>query len=55
MVKVSELNSPQPIDGPKEPHEVAEIRWVKPEEIKNLITTDLDPKVAAALKIDLGV
>jgi len=28
-----------------EPHEVAEIRWVKIEEIQNLITTDLDPLV----------
>lgn len=45
------LDSPEPIDGPKEPHEVAEIKWVKPEEIKGLITTDLDSKVAAALKI----
>jgi len=45
------LNSPGPIDGPKEPHEVAEIKWVKPEEIRNLITTDLDPNVAKILGI----
>ncbi len=49
------LNQPDPIADPTESDEIAEIKWVKPEEIKNLITTDLDPKVAAALKIDLGV
>ncbi len=45
------LNSPEPIDEPKEAHEVAEIRWVKLAEIKSLITTDLDPKVASILRI----
>jgi len=30
---------------------VAEIKWVKPEEIRNLITTDLDPNVAKILGI----
>ncbi len=45
------LNSPEPIAEPKEAHEVAEIRWVKPEEIKNLITTDLDSNVAKMLGI----
>lgn len=39
------LNSPKPIAEPQEPHEVAEIRWVKPQEIKKLITTDLDSLV----------
>jgi 8-oxo-dGTP diphosphatase len=43
------LNSPEPVAEPKEAHEVAEVRWVKPEEIRNLITTDLDPKVAKTL------
>lgn len=46
-----QLNSPEPIDGPKEPHEVAEIKWVKPEEVRNLITTDLDLNVAKTLGI----
>jgi len=35
----------------KEPWEIAEIRWVKPQEIKNLITSNLDKKVAKELKI----
>ncbi len=45
------LNSPEPIAEPQEPHEVAEIKWVKPEEIKSLITTDIDPNVAKTLGI----
>ena len=45
------LVNPEPIAEPKEPHEVAEIKWVKPEELKKLFTTDLDPKVAK----DLGL
>ena len=43
------LNSSKQVAEPKEPHEVAEIRWVKPEEIRSLITTDLDPRVAKIL------
>ena len=34
-----------------EPWEVEEIRWVKPEEIRSLITSNLDEKVAKELKI----
>lgn len=34
-----------------EPWEVEEIRWVKPEEIRKLITSDLDKKVAEELGI----
>jgi len=45
------LKQPKPVSRPKEPWEVEEIRWVKPEEIKNLFTSNLDPKVAAELKI----
>jgi len=45
------LNSQEPITKPQEPHEIAEIKWVKPEEIKKLFTTDLDPKVANELGI----
>lgn len=44
-----ELVSPKPIREPIEPHEIAEIKWVKPEEIQNLITTDLDPDVEREL------
>jgi len=43
---------PKPIEKPKEPHEIAEIRWVKPKEIKQLITTNLDPKVSQELGIN---
>ncbi len=35
----------------RQPWEVEEVRWVKPEEIKKLITTPLDEKVA----LELGV
>ena len=45
------LTSPKPVAKPSEPHEIAEIRWVKPEEIKTLFTTDLDPKVSRELGI----
>ncbi len=47
-----DLTSPKPVAQPMEPHEVAEIRWVKPEEIKNLITTDLDPQVSKILGLN---
>lgn len=46
------LVNPKPIAKSKEPHEVAEIRWVKPEELKNLFTTDIDPKVTRELGIN---
>jgi len=45
------LQSPQPIGKTKEPWEVEEIRWVKPGDIRKLITSNLDPKVAEELKI----
>jgi len=34
-----------------EPWEIEEIRWVKPQEIRKLITSSLDEKVAKELKI----
>ena len=40
------LSKLKPIAKPKEPHEIAEIKWVKKEEIRNLITTNLDSKVS---------
>jgi len=43
------LSSPKPIAKLSESHEVAEIRWVKIQEIKKLITTDLDPRVSREL------
>ena len=42
-------NSDQQVAKPSEPHEVAEIKWVKPGEIEKLITTDLDPGVKKEL------
>lgn len=41
----------KPTNAPEQPWEVAEIRWVKPEGIRSLITTDLDPNVAKELGI----
>lgn len=46
------LKQPEPIAKPMEPHEVAEICWVKPEQLKKLFTTYLEPKVFAELGID---
>ena len=45
------LKSPQPVAKPKEPHEIAEIKWVKPSKLKDLFTTDFDPLV----KKELGI
>ena len=45
------LSSSEPVASPQEAHEVAEIRWVKLGEIRNLITTALNPKVAKELGI----
>lgn len=45
------LSSPEPVAAPSEPHEVAEVRWVKPADIKGLINTALNPKVAKELEI----
>ena len=41
----------KPKAKPSEPWEVEEIRWVKPEEIRQLITSNLDKNVAKELKI----
>ncbi len=46
------LNSEKPIAKPKEPHEIAEIKWVKKQEIKNLITTHLNEKVSQELGLE---
>lgn len=45
------LSSPEPVADPSEPHEVAEIKWVNPAEIRSLITTALNSKVAKELGI----
>jgi len=43
------LVSPKPVARPKEPHEIAEIRWAKPKQIKKLFKADLDPGVSREL------
>lgn len=43
------LKSEKPIAKPKEPHEIAEIKWIKKQDIKNLITSDLDEEVSQEL------
>jgi len=45
------LNSPEQVAKPCEPHEIAEIKWVKPEKLTDIFTTDLDPFVARELGI----
>lgn len=42
---------PNPISSPKESHEIAEIRWVQPKEIKKMFKTDLDPGVSRELNL----
>lgn len=48
------LNADEPVEKPSEPHEIAEIRWVKPAEIASLITTDLDPNVRKEIGLPAG-
>lgn len=45
------LENPEPVAEIIEKHEVREIKWVKPSEIKNLITTELNKKVQEELKL----
>ncbi len=47
-----ETESSKPIAEPKETQKIAEIKWVNPEEIKELITTELNPKVAQELGLN---
>jgi len=46
------LNSEKPIAKPKEAYKVTEIKWVKKQEIKNLVTTNLDEKVSQELGLN---
>ncbi len=46
-----QLNNPSPAKNPSQPWEITEVKWVKPEELKNLFTTSLNPSVAQELKI----
>ncbi|MBI3421086.1 MAG: NUDIX hydrolase [Candidatus Sungbacteria bacterium] len=43
------LEHPEPVGELKEPHEIAEIRWVKHQEVEQLVTTNLDPNVKKEL------
>ncbi len=45
------LTNSQPIAEPQEPDEVELVRWVKIQDIRSLITTTLDDKVAKELGI----
>jgi len=46
------LLNPQAISKPQEPDEIEEIRWIKPQDIRSLITTTLDEKVAKELGVN---
>ncbi|MEK7673987.1 MAG: NUDIX hydrolase [Patescibacteria group bacterium] len=46
-----ELINENKIQEPEEPDEIEEAKWVKPEDLKNYFTTNLDPNVAKELKI----
>lgn len=46
------LKSEKPIAKPKESYEIAEIKWIKKQDIKNLITTNLDEKVSQELGLE---
>lgn len=40
-----------PVTNPSQPWEVEEVKWVDPKQLKELITTSLDPNVAQELGI----
>jgi 8-oxo-dGTP pyrophosphatase MutT (NUDIX family) len=46
-----ELEKEEPIQEIEEKEEIEEVRWVKPEELKNYFTTDIDPEVKKFLGI----
>ncbi|MEM5855471.1 MAG: NUDIX domain-containing protein [Candidatus Aenigmatarchaeota archaeon] len=46
------LESEEPIQEIEEKDEIEEVKWVKPEELKNYFTTDIDPEVKKILKIN---
>jgi len=43
------LNAPEPAQKPNGLREIAEVRWVRPSEVLELITTDIDPDVKSEL------
>jgi ADP-ribose pyrophosphatase YjhB (NUDIX family) len=46
------LKSENPVAGPKESHEIAEIKWIRKEDIKKLITTALNKEVSRELGLE---
>ena len=46
-----ELEKEEPVQDIEEKDEIEEVRWVKPEELKNYFTTDIDPEVKKVLGI----
>ncbi len=47
-----ELESNSPCQDIEEKDEIEEVKWVKPEELKNYFTTDLDPEVKKILHLE---
>lgn len=47
-----ELENEEPIQDIEEKDEVEEVKWVKPEELKNYFTTDIDPNVKKFFNIE---
>lgn len=45
------LKEEKAIKNPAQPWEIAEVRWVKPEELRELFTTSIDPQVTKELGI----
>ncbi len=42
----------EPVAKPSQPEEIAEIRWVDPKDVKKLITSSLNPKIAEFLSVN---
>lgn len=49
---VCELESEEPVQEIQEKDEVEEVKWVKPEELKDYFSTDIDPEVKKFLGIE---
>lgn len=47
-----ELENEEPVQEIEEKDEIEEVKWVKPQELINYFTTDIDPEVKKFLKID---
>lgn len=47
-----ELESNEPVQEIEEKDEIEEVKWVKPQELKNYFQTDIDPEVRKILNIE---